>query len=71
MGTRDGFAIHGRGPRGSDGCIVPADFHVVQLLYSQVKARETANRPRPTLSVFAVGDLDYLDRKRRLAMQLA
>jgi hypothetical protein len=30
MGGRSGFAIHGSGPHGSDGCIVPtnpADFH--------------------------------------------
>lgn len=24
LGTRGGFFIHGRGPKGSDGCIVPA-----------------------------------------------
>lgn len=63
MGNRDGFAIHGRGKRGSDGCIVPADFNVVQLIYSLVKAREDAGKPEPTLAVFAIGDFDYIDRK--------
>lgn len=29
---RAGFAVHGRGPWGSDGCIVPMDFPVVRLL---------------------------------------
>jgi hypothetical protein len=33
LGKRDGFAIHGRGQRGSDGCIVPMDFHNVLLIY--------------------------------------
>jgi hypothetical protein len=66
LGDRDGFAIHGRGPRGSDGCIVPTDFSVVQLLHSLVKAREDANKPAPTLAVIAVGDLQRFDRLRSL-----
>src|SRR3954469_15036364 len=34
---RAGFAIHGRGPWGSDGCIVPTDFTVVRLIHRLVK----------------------------------
>ena len=67
MKGRDGFAIHGRGKRGSDGCIVPTDFNVVQLLYKLVKAREDAGKPAPTLSVVAVGDLERFDRLNRTA----
>jgi hypothetical protein len=67
LGDRDGFAIHGRGKRGSDGCIVPTDFHIVQLIYALVKAREDANKPAPTLAVVAVGDLDQFDRLNRIA----
>jgi hypothetical protein len=63
MHHRDGFLIHGRGPRGSDGCIVPTDFHVVQLLHKLVKAREAAKKPAPTLTVVAVGDFRSLDLK--------
>lgn len=58
MHGRDGFAIHGRGKRGSDGCIVPADFHNVQLLYRLTKAREDSGGAAPTVSVVAVGDAD-------------
>jgi hypothetical protein len=59
---RDGFAIHGRGPWGSDGCIVPTDFTVVKLLHKLAKARQAARKPAPTLEVIAVGDLDRFDR---------
>ena len=59
MGIRDGMAIHGRGPRGSDGCIVPADFHVVTKLYELTKQRERDGKPGPVLRVEAVGaDVD-------------
>jgi hypothetical protein len=61
MHGRDGFAIHGRGPRGSDGCIVPTDFAMVQLLHGLVKAREHKGLPGPTLAVIAVGDLDFIE----------
>jgi len=71
MHGRDGFAIHGRGKRGSDGCIVPTDFNVVQLVYSLVKAREQADKPAPTLAVVAIGDLDYIERKLKNIMQTA
>lgn len=63
MHDRDGFAIHGRGKRGSDGCIVPTDFAVVTQLHSLVKAREQAGKAAPTLAVVAVGDLDAIDRR--------
>jgi len=63
MRGRDGFAIHGRGPRGSDGCLVPTDFTVVQLLYLLVKEREAAGAPAPTLAVVAIGDLDTIERR--------
>jgi hypothetical protein len=65
MHGRTGFAIHGRGQRGSDGCIVPSDFPVVQLLYKLVKAREEAGKPAPTLSVVAIGDTERFDRLSR------
>ncbi len=71
MHGRDGFAIHGRGKRGSDGCIVPTDFNVVQLVYSLVKAREQADKTAPTLAVVAIGDLDYVERKLNNIMQTA
>lgn len=63
MHGRSGFLIHGRGPRGSDGCIVPTDFHVVQLLHKLVKARETDKKAAPTLAVVAIGDFRSLDLK--------
>ena len=71
MFGRDGFAIHGRGPRGSDGCIVPTDFSVVQQVYKLVRAREKANRPAPTLTVIAAGDLDAVDRRLKELQQTA
>jgi hypothetical protein len=63
MAGRAGFAIHGRGPRGSDGCIVPTDFAVVTLLSKLVKRREAAGGPAPTVCVVAVGDLDVVDKR--------
>ena len=63
MHKRDGFAIHGRGKRGSDGCIVPTDFAVVQQLHSLVAARERSGGAAPTLAVVAIGDLDAVDRR--------
>ncbi|HMN44006.1 MAG TPA: hypothetical protein PKE27_05510 [Povalibacter sp.] len=39
---RDGFLIHGEGPKGSDGCIVPASKVALKKLLSALKA---ANRP--------------------------
>jgi hypothetical protein len=38
---RDGFLIHGRGPKGSDGCIVPEDESKRLLLNRYVKERGT------------------------------
>lgn len=69
MKSRAGFAIHGRGKRGSDGCIVPSDFNVVLLLYKLTKAREKAQKPAPTLDVVAIGT--DVDRKRRQMLYTA
>ena len=63
MKGRDGFAIHGRGNRGSDGCLVPTDFAVVMLLYKLVDARERQGRPAPMLTVGAIGDLDVIEKR--------
>jgi hypothetical protein len=65
MRGRSGFLIHGRGQRGSDGCIVPTDFPVVQKIYDLVRAREKNKHPPPTLAVVAIGDLDFIDRRLR------
>jgi len=67
LGKRDGFAIHGRGSWGSDGCIVPTDFTVVQLIHRLVKARESAGKEAPTLEVVAAGDFAPFDRMNRIA----
>ena len=64
---RDGFAIHGRGQRGSDGCIVPSDFHNVLLIHSLVKKREEAGGPAPTLQVVAIGELNRFENLMRTA----
>lgn len=66
LGNRDGFAIHGRGARGSDGCLVPTDFTVVELIHRLVKARETAGKEPPTLEVVSVGDLAPFERLNRI-----
>jgi hypothetical protein len=71
MHGRDGFAIHGRGPRGSDGCVVPTDFAVVQQVYKLVKAREKAKKQAPTLTVVAIGDFDAVDRRLKALGQTA
>lgn len=63
MRGRAGFAIHGRGARGGDGCIVPTDFNVVILLHSLVSEREKTGAPAPTLAVYAIGDFDSHDRR--------
>jgi hypothetical protein len=41
MWGRDGFAIHGRGPRGSDGCIVPMTPGELVKLVAAVGAAKT------------------------------
>lgn len=63
MHGRAGFAVHGRGQRGSDGCIVPQDFENVLSIYALVKTREQAGRPAPTLEVVATGDIDAIQRR--------
>lgn len=67
LGDRAGFAIHGRGQRGSDGCIVPFDFNVVLRLYTLTRARGVAGRAAPSLQVFATGDLGRFEKMARLA----
>ena len=58
MCGRDGFAIHGRGPTGSHGCIVPNDFGVVLRLYAICLEREKNKKAPPTLQVIrSVGSL--------------
>ncbi|MGE0797086.1 MAG: hypothetical protein AB7G13_24770 [Lautropia sp.] len=65
MHGRTGMAIHGRGPRGSDGCIVPTDFTVVQQLYRVLVKRKAEQRPDAVLEVVAIGT--DLDRQARTA----
>lgn len=67
LNNRDGFAIHGRGQRGSDGCIVPTDFAVVQRLLALTLAREQGGLPSPTLLVVAQGDFGRFERLTHLA----
>lgn len=55
MFGRSGMLIHGRGPRGSDGCIVPTDFANVTLLYNLAQKRKDSARPDITLFVMATG----------------
>lgn len=63
MFTRDGMAIHGRGSRGSDGCIVPTDFNVVLQLCKLVKARQDAGGEAVLLEAVAIGHFEqWLNR---------
>jgi hypothetical protein len=62
---RSGFAIHGRGQRGSDGCIVPTDFHIVQFLCQLLHKLQKKGQPAPVLEVVATGQ--DLDQKLRTA----
>lgn len=71
MGNRSGFAIHGRGTRGSDGCIVPADFNAVKLIFSLVKSCESSNKSAPTLAVVAIGDFEHIDARLKKLMNTA
>jgi hypothetical protein len=66
MHGRDGFAIHGRGPEGSQGCIVPEDFSVVQKICALVKDRKDKKKSSITIDVYAQGDLDYYLSKLRM-----
>lgn len=65
MYGRSGMAIHGRGQRGSDGCIVPTDFTFLRQLCALVKQREDAGGPHVVLQVVAIGQ--DLDRQNRTA----
>lgn len=62
LAKRGGFLIHGRGPRGSDGCIVPHDAKTVGEIYDAVQNRERAKRPPLTLEVVATGDIETIER---------
>jgi hypothetical protein len=63
MHGRSGMAIHGRGPRGSDGCIVPTDFAVVTQLCRLIRNRNSAGGANVVLEVVAIGqDLDRQNR---------
>ena len=62
---RGGFLIHGRGPRGSDGCIVPQDFDNVLNIYALVQTREKAGRAAPTLEVVAIGYIDMIQERMK------
>lgn len=61
--NRDGgFAIHKRGERGSDGCIVPNDSAIVDKLIEELKkSKEPVN-----MKVIAVGDIDYYEKLLRM-----
>lgn len=65
MYGRDGFAIHGRGQRGSDGCIVPTDFLVVLELCSALDRLARGRQPAPIVEVYAEGQ--NLDRQLNTA----
>lgn len=65
MHGRSGMAIHGRGPRGSDGCIVPTDFSIVVRLCALVAKRAKSGGRDVRLQVVAIGQ--DLDRQNRTA----
>lgn len=65
MHGRDGMLIHGRGPRGSDGCIVPTDFADVIRLCKLVRRRHDSGGPDVILEVVATGQ--NLDRQMNTA----
>ncbi|MFN7846371.1 MAG: tlde1 domain-containing protein [Bacteroidota bacterium] len=67
MYKRDGFAIHGRGPRGSDGCIVLSDFELLKQIFKLIKESQT----EITLEVKAIGDLDFILKKMDYHSRLA
>jgi hypothetical protein len=57
MAGRAGFAIHGHGPIGSQGCIVPDLFSDLQSLVSNVQ-----RSPTPVTLTVVAGSLDDLPR---------
>ena len=59
MGNRAGMAIHGRGARGSDGCIVPLQIGEAQKIRQMVEKYIIANKSNPTLDVVAIGSTDF------------
>lgn len=54
MFGRSGFLIHGRGPIGSHGCIVPYEFGDLIAIYRAVTKFVTKNKAKPVLQVVAV-----------------
>jgi len=67
-GRTGGFQIHGTGPKGSIGCIVPADFDDVIRLYGLLSDIEDENLPAPVLQVVAEGsDIDRFLRLPAIA----
>ena len=57
LGSRSGgFAIHGHGERGSDGCIVPVNPRDLEDLFNAVLSYAQAKAVRVTMQVVA-GDL--------------
>jgi len=60
---RGEFLIHGRGKIGSQGCIVPQNFNIVQKIYNSVKERQGKNKTPIMIRVYATGDIDYYLRK--------
>lgn len=65
MNGRSGMAIHGRGTRGSDGCIVPTDFAVVMSLCKLAEGRKNSGGRDIRVQVVAIGQ--DLDRQNRTA----
>jgi hypothetical protein len=59
------MAIHGRGARGSDGCIVPTDFHMMLRLCQLVRKHREVTGGDVILEVVAIGS--DLDRQNRTA----
>lgn len=53
--NRGPFLIHGRGPIGSEGCIVPYNFSDVQKVHTAVVAFIEKYKKKPILEVFATG----------------
>jgi hypothetical protein len=65
MYGRSEFLIHGRGPIGSHGCIVPYDLNDVITIYNAVTMYIDTHKSKPVLEVIAVGS--DVDRKFRTA----
>jgi hypothetical protein len=63
MHGRFGFLIHGRGPKGSHGCIVLYDSSNMTKIYNAIKTHINTHKRKPVLDVIAVGtDVDLKSR---------